>query len=76
MTPGNTREPQGYRECHRKYTAWRQVRVKWWGKSPPRDWQQYRQGKPRQEQNQAAGGLFAHAPVGRLLEHLGDWMSR
>ena len=27
------------------------ARVKWWGKSPPRDWQQKRHGKPHREQN-------------------------
>src|SRR5690606_16501932 len=27
------------------------VRVKGWGKSPPRDWQQERQGKPHREQD-------------------------
>src|SRR5690606_21802663 len=28
----------------------REVRVKWWGKSPPRSWQQVRHGKPHREQ--------------------------
>jgi hypothetical protein len=31
------------------------VRVKWWGKSPPRVWQQAWQGKPRLEQGQISG---------------------
>ncbi len=31
------------------------VRVKGWGKSPPQDWQQDWQGKPRPEQDQVGG---------------------
>lgn len=50
--PGNARagKPDGKR--HRKQTApvSAGVRVKRWGKSPPRDWQQDRHGKPHREQ--------------------------
>jgi len=35
------------------------VRVKGWGKSPPRDWRQDRHGKPRPEQDRIGG---AHGP--------------
>jgi len=70
--PGNTRERRRYREHHRKYTAERSVRVKWWGKSPPHFWQQKWQGKPRQEQNQAAGWVVRLEPAGRLLQRLGN----
>jgi len=51
MVPGNARpgKPEGKR--HRKQTAAHAaVRVKRWGKSPPRGWQQRRHGKPHQEQ--------------------------
>ena len=52
MVPGNARRgrPQGKR--HREQTAAGvlAVRVKRWGKSPPRGWQQARHGKPHQEQ--------------------------
>ena len=41
------------------------VRVKWWGKSPPRLWQQRRQGKPRAMQDkQGEGRLPAESPPG------------
>ena len=52
--PGNARrgQPQGKR--HREETAFcgppQAVMVKRWGKSPPRDWQQDRHGKPHPEQ--------------------------
>ena len=44
----------GYGKCHRKYTALPQgeVRVKWCGKSAPRQEQFCRQGKPHAEQDQ------------------------
>jgi len=41
------------------------VRVKGWGKSPPRLWQQGRHGKPRMEQVQAAGRV-PEWPAGRM----------
>src|SRR5690606_15487520 len=54
------------------------ARVKGWGKSPPRDWQQERHGKPHREQDRIGAvegqpsGLFpAHRP-GRLHEADGD----
>lgn len=51
--PANGRrgKPQG--KCHRKQTAaaYAAARVKGWGKSPPRDWQQERHGKPHREQD-------------------------
>jgi hypothetical protein len=54
------------------------ARVKGWGKSPPRDWQQERHGKPHREQDRIGtvegqlSGLFpAHRP-GRLREADGD----
>lgn len=51
---GRRGRPQG--KCHRKQTATIRlagfgVRVKGWGKSPPRDWQQERHGKPHREQD-------------------------
>ena len=56
------------------------ARVKGWGKSPPRDWQQERHGKPHREQNRIGtvegqpSGLFpAHRP-GRL--HEARWQHR
>src|SRR5271154_7012399 len=33
----------------------RQVRVKWWGKSPPPGWQHPGHGKPREVQDQIGG---------------------
>jgi|ERR1700683_4349681 hypothetical protein len=41
-----------YGKCHRKYTAWKRVRVKRCGKSAPRQEQSDRQGKPHVEQDQ------------------------
>jgi hypothetical protein len=50
------------------------VRVKRWGKSPPRGWQHSRHGKPRVEQGQIGGegrpGPLG--PSGRLLESRSD----
>ncbi len=52
--PGNARpgKPEGKR--HREETApvSAEVRVKRWGKSPPRTWRQERHGKPHREQCQ------------------------
>ncbi len=50
------------------------VRVKRWGKSPPRSWQQLRHGKPRQEQGHVEGRLRAARSMspGRLLEGSGN----
>jgi hypothetical protein len=36
-------------------SSWREVRVKWCGKSAPRWWQQQRQGKPHPEQDRIGG---------------------
>lgn len=51
--PANGRRGRPQGKCHRKQTAAvsATARVKGWGKSPPRDWQQERQGKPHREQN-------------------------
>ena len=51
--PDNVRRGQPQGKCHRKQTARSQdrVRVKGWGKSPPRLWKQRRHGKPHREQN-------------------------
>ncbi len=75
--PDNVRRGQPQGKCHRKQTAPPAfsspvhtdgnaggVRVKGWGKSPPRLWQQRRHGKPHQEQDRigmtrgASPGLF------------------
>ena len=84
--PGNAWGARAYGKCHRKYTAralssaW--VRVKWCGKSAPRHWQQWWQGKPHSEQDQIGkrSGVLSRAigearPVllpGRSLEACGD----
>ena len=51
--PANGRRGRPQGKCHRKQTAAASAaaRVKGWGKSPPRDWRQERQGKPHREQN-------------------------
>ena len=55
--PANGRRGRPQGKCHRKQTARRSpkrrnwVRVKGWGKSPPRDRQRDRHGKPHREQN-------------------------
>ena len=51
--PGNARRGRPQGKCHRKQTAAAAaaVRVKGWGKSPPRDRQRKRHGKPHREQN-------------------------
>ena len=58
VTPGH----QGWSlpgdgQCHRKQTALAQawVRVKRWGKSPPRAWKHGRHGKPQLEQGRISG---------------------
>ncbi len=54
--PGNTWAPRGDGQGHRKQTArFKRVRVKRWGKSPPRDWQQSWHGNPQSEQGQIDG---------------------
>ncbi len=51
MVPGNARPGQPEGKRHREQTAVHvTVRVKRWGKSPPRDGQPDRHGKPHQEQ--------------------------
>src|SRR6266704_2949777 len=53
--PGNTWAPRGDGKGHRKQTAlYPRVRVKRWGKSPPRVWQQARHGNPQSEQGQVS----------------------
>ena len=51
--PDNVRRGRPQGKCHRKQTARfsDRVRVKGWGKSPPRLWKQRRHGKPHREQN-------------------------
>lgn len=51
--PANGRRGRPQGKCHRKQTAAANAaaRVKGWGKSPPRDWQQERHGKPHREQD-------------------------
>ena len=55
--PGNARpgKPEGKR--HRKHTAPAGVRVKRWGKSPPRPWRQGRHGKPRRSQDRIGSAV-------------------
>ena len=48
VTPGGGNPRESATENRPPMRAW--VRVKRWGKSPPRGWQQARQGKPHQEQ--------------------------
>jgi len=79
--PANGRRGRPQGKCHREQTAGRprpfgrirQARVKRWGKSPPRERQRKRHGKPHREQDQigaarrATGkaGFRAAARVGR-----------
>ena len=55
VTPGHAARRDG--QCNRKDTAFAQaeVRVKWWGKSPPHAWQHAWHGKPQLEQGQIGG---------------------
>ena len=50
------------------------VRVKGWGKSPPRDWRQDRHGKPRPEQDRIGGahGLYPACAPGVSREVPGN----
>ncbi len=52
----------------------RGVRVKRWGKSPPRSWRHGRHGKPRLEQGQVSGESthLDQDAAGRLLEGVSD----
>ena len=73
--PGNAWAPQGDGKGHRKQTAPSLgVRVKRWGKSPPRVWQQTWHGNPQSEQGQISSetrpGSF-ELRVGRV-EVVGD----
>ena len=73
--PGNAWAPQGDGQGHRKQTAPDSgVRVKRWGKSPPRAWQQAWHGNPQSEQGQVSSetrpGSF-ELRVGRV-EVVGD----
>jgi len=68
--PGNAWAPQGDGQGHREQTAlYPRVRVKRWGKSPPRAWQQAWHGNPQSEQGQVSSetrpGSF-ELRVGRL----------
>src|ERR1019366_6111789 len=55
VTPGHRYFGDG--QCHRKQTALAEawVRVKRWGKSPPRSWRHGRHGKPQLEQGRIGG---------------------
>ena len=74
MVPGNARPGQPEGKRHREQTAAplfeAAARVKRWGKSPPRDGQPDRHGKPHQEQCRigASRGLIGQpiSPQGRL----------
>ncbi len=87
--PGNARagKPDGKR--HREQSARHvRVRVKRWGKSPPRSWQQGRHGKPHREQCRIGAsrrlippgisrqGRFSPRGPGWQLEPAGDGGSR
>lgn len=87
--PGNARagKPDGKR--HREQSARHvRVRVKRWGKSPPRSWQQGRHGKPHREQCRIGAsrrlippgisrqGCFSPRGPGWQLEPVGDGGSR
>ena len=84
--PGNARPGQPEGKRHREQTAhslnsW--VRVKRWGKSPPRGWQQPRHGKPHREQCQIGiarglgpGAALAPAGPGWQLEASGNGRPR
>ena len=65
-------------KCHRKQTASREVRVKRWGKSPPRRWQHGRHGKPQLEQGQDAARVthLVKDAAGRLLQGSSDRIRR
>ena len=69
--PGNARrgQPQGKRHREETSTSRTKVRlrigvvkVKRWGKSPPRDWQQDRHGKPHPEQCQIGASRGVRSP--------------
>ena len=58
-----------------------QAMVKWCGKSAPRSWRQFRQGKPHRLKDQAAGARPGHyRRVGRLSQlvtvGLDKWLSK
>ena len=65
-------------KCHRKQTTSHEVRVKRWGKSPPRRWQHGRHGKPQLEQGQDAARAthLAKDAAGRLLQDSSDRIRR
>ena len=78
--PANGRRGRPQGKCHREQTAGRvrllgvtrQARVKRWGKSPPRDRQRKRHGKPHREQDQigaarrATGSGVSASPPGSV----------
>src|SRR5437773_3939402 len=68
--PGNAWAPRGDGKGHRKQTAlYPRVRVKRWGKSPPRAWQQAWHGNPQSEQGQISSETRPGSPelrVGRV----------
>jgi hypothetical protein len=81
--PGNTWAPDviGRRIAPQKTDRPRVsgVRVKWWGKSPPRSRQRERQGKPQLEQGRISGEQQSSAikdAAGRPLEGAGDRIPR
>src|SRR4029077_10870680 len=68
--PGNAWAPRGDGKGHREQTAlYPRVRVKRWGKSPPRAWQQAWHGNPQSEQGQVSSETRPGSPelrVGRV----------
>ena len=84
--PGNARRGRPQGKCHRKQTARpasaSRVRVKGWGKSPPRDRRRDRHGKPHREQNRigttrgSPQACFRASRPGRLREASGNGRPR
>ena len=63
MGDGNREEPgrKVPQKIHRRWPARAQVRVKWWGKSPPRLGQPTRHGKPHAVQDRTGEGRPARS---------------
>lgn len=72
--PGNARRGRPQGKCHRKQTARAfapRVRVKGWGKSPPRSQQWERHGKPHREQDRIGATRAQAQPVSRFVARVG-----
>ena len=74
LVNGQSRRLEG--KCHRKYTAFNEVRVKWCGKSAPLLWRHGRQGKPHLKQDLAEAAMFHAMVSGWSLEWFGNETSR